>query len=71
MDSKGRISIPSDIRRSFGLETGDIVCIFYDLKENVLFLAADGQDGVTASTKGCGPLSSSSTLDSGPARRNI
>ncbi len=63
VDSKGRVSIPSDIRRSYGLAAGDIVCFRFDLRRNELLLslgglkdANDGQGGAKASTEGCGPF---------------
>ncbi|MBN2042931.1 MAG: AbrB/MazE/SpoVT family DNA-binding domain-containing protein [Candidatus Aenigmarchaeota archaeon] len=38
IDSKGRISIPSDIRRSFGLDEGMEVELVFDLSKNYLIL---------------------------------
>lgn len=57
IDSKGRISIPADVRRSFGLENGDKIYLYFDLGKNklILFLKENGQDGVEVRTDGCGP----------------
>lgn len=38
LDSKGRISIPSDIRKSFGLEKGAEITLVFDLRRNYLIL---------------------------------
>ena len=46
VDSKGRISIPSDIRRSLGLETGSELVLEADLAGNMIVLSVDGQSGV-------------------------
>ena len=55
LDSKGRISIPSDVRRSFGLEEGDFVTLTFNFADNKITLVFDGQSGAKASTGGCGP----------------
>lgn len=38
VDSKGRVSIPSDIRRNFGLDEGIEIEMIVDLKKNFLIL---------------------------------
>ncbi len=43
IDSKGRISIPSDIRRSFGLDEGMEIKLFFDLSKNILILEFSGE----------------------------
>jgi AbrB family looped-hinge helix DNA binding protein len=57
LDSKGRILLPSEIRRNFGLDKGSEIDIAFNLEENVIFLEIsgnDGQDSVNVSTKACG-----------------
>lgn len=56
IDSKGRISIPSEIRKNFGLEEGFEIELLFDLKKNFVVLVF-GQDGVTVSTVDCGSAS--------------
>ena len=53
VDSKGRISIPSEVRKNFGLEEGSEIELVFDLKENLVMLFF-GQDSVTVSTEACG-----------------
>lgn len=38
VDTKGRISIPSFLRKNFGLVEGQIIVLVFDLKENFLVL---------------------------------
>jgi AbrB family looped-hinge helix DNA binding protein len=40
VDSKGRISIPSDLRRSLGLESGSDVLLGFDLENGTVFLVS-------------------------------
>jgi len=54
IDSKGRISIPSDLRRSLGFEEGDSLSVRIDLDKGLLVI---GRSGVEVSTAGCGPAS--------------
>lgn len=55
IDSKGRISIPSDIRRSLGLETGRELVLDIDLEESVIVMRIDnGQSGVVDCIGDCG-----------------
>ena len=61
LDSKGRISLPAEIRRNFGLDSNSDIIIAFNLKKNFIFLLI-GQDGVAESTEGCG----SSGLGSNP-----
>ena len=65
MDSKGRISIPSDLRRSLGFEEGDVLSVRIDLEKGMLVI---GQSGVKASTAGCGPAGPGSIPGSGPQK---
>lgn len=52
IDSKGRISIPSDLRKSLGMESGSDVLLGFDLEKGIIFLVC-GQGGVVlASRKG-------------------
>lgn len=55
VDSKGRISIPSEIRKNFGLYEGIEIELAFDLSKNFVILVFDnGQDGVVGSTEVCG-----------------
>ncbi|MBN2331173.1 MAG: AbrB/MazE/SpoVT family DNA-binding domain-containing protein [Candidatus Aenigmarchaeota archaeon] len=51
LDSKGRLLIPIDIRRSFGLGSGSEVDMVFSLDKNLVILVIDesGQDGAAAS----------------------
>lgn len=53
LDSKGRLSLPIDVRRSFGLDEGSEVRIMFSLDNNLVLLVI-GQDGVEASIGACG-----------------
>ena len=44
IDSKGRISIPADIRRSLGLDSGDRILLGFDLEEGIILLMRGGLD---------------------------
>lgn len=68
VDSKGRISIPSFLRKNLDLQTGDSLELIFDLSINCFIV----QNGVIGSTKDCESFSSSSSLDSGlfSGRRN-
>ncbi len=66
VDSKGRISIPSDLRRSLGFEEGDVLSVMIDLEKGLLVI---GQSGVNGSTIGCGPVSPGSIPGSGPEEK--
>jgi AbrB family looped-hinge helix DNA binding protein len=64
IDSKGRISIPSELRKNFGLGKDSEVNLVFDLKRNVIFLVI-GQGSVKASidsksVKACGASGSGS-----------
>jgi AbrB family looped-hinge helix DNA binding protein len=55
IDSKGRISISSEIRKNFGLEEGSEIGLVFDPKRNFVVLVFDnGQDSVVGSTEVCG-----------------
>ena len=41
IDSKGRISIPADIRRSLGLGSGSRVMLGFDLEEAIILVQMD------------------------------
>ena len=68
VDEKGRVSIPSGIRKSLGLSTGSVLEIEFDLEYGIVALllpdsgsgAASGRCSVADSTSGCGPVSSGS-----------
>lgn len=67
IDSKGRISIPSEVRKNFGLDEGVEIELVFDLKKNFVVLVFDnGQDGVVGSTVDCGSISSGSIPGPGP-----
>jgi AbrB family looped-hinge helix DNA binding protein len=67
IDSKGRISIPSVLRKNFGLEEGIEIELLFNLKKNFLVLILDnGQDGVDGSTVGCGSAGPGSNPGPGP-----
>jgi AbrB family looped-hinge helix DNA binding protein len=50
IDSKGRISIPSDLRKSLGLAKGSDVLMGFDLEKGIVFLIC-GQGGVVLSSR--------------------
>jgi AbrB family looped-hinge helix DNA binding protein len=77
IDSKGRISIPSEIRKNFRLEEGFEIELVFDLKKNFVMLFF-GQDGVkgqdtafpcrstNGSTEVCGTSNPGSSPGPGP-----
>lgn len=80
VDSKGRISVPSDIRRSMGLVRGSEVLLDSDLFRNMIVLTPqpgssqsgkpdNGQGGVTGCIRDCGSLGPGSTPGPGPRER--
>jgi AbrB family looped-hinge helix DNA binding protein len=75
IDSKGRISIPADIRRSLGLGSGSRVILDFDLEKNVIMLFGGswsyGQDGVSTSTRGCESLRPGGSPGSGPKKSEV
>ena len=76
VDEKGRIIIPSDIRKMIGINFNDEIVLESSLRKNYVILykivndapkvclKLNGYDGVIGSTKGCGPFS----LGSNPGR---
>ena len=56
LDSKGRIILPIDVRRNFGLEKDCEISVVFSLDKNyvLLVIGGDGQDGVEESIEGCG-----------------
>lgn len=64
IDSKGRISIPADIRRSLGLN-GEVLMDF-DLEEGIVFLY--GRCSVAVSIGACGALDVGSNPASDPKK---
>lgn len=57
LDSKGRISIPVEVRKNFGLKSDSELELVFDLKENIIFLVFEnGQSDVTSSIKACGKV---------------
>ncbi|NIO23079.1 MAG: hypothetical protein GTN38_03580 [Candidatus Aenigmarchaeota archaeon] len=70
IDSKGRISIPSEIRKNFGLEEGVEIELVFDLKRNfVVLVFSNGQDGVCSSTEDCGSSEPGANPGPGPQER--
>jgi AbrB family looped-hinge helix DNA binding protein len=45
IDSKGRISIPADIRRSLGMDSGDRILLGFDLEECIILLGKKRKGG--------------------------
>jgi bifunctional DNA-binding transcriptional regulator/antitoxin component of YhaV-PrlF toxin-antitoxin module len=56
LDSKGRLSLPVDVRRNFGLDEGSEVLMIFSLDKNLVLLVIgeDGQDGVKEGMEDCG-----------------
>ncbi len=68
IDSKGRISIPSVVRKNFGLEEAmEIEIVFSTRKNFVVLNFNNGQDGVTGSTEACGASGLGSNPGLGPS----
>ena len=65
LDSKGRISIPSFLRKNFNLQEGEEVRLVFDLRENYFIV----QNGVKVSTNDCELLSPGSNPGSGLVKR--
>ncbi len=53
LDSKGRILIPAEIKRNFGLEAGSDIKAVFSLDSNLVLLVL-GRDGVADSMGDCG-----------------
>lgn len=53
LDSKGRILLPAEVRRNFGLDKDLEIKIVYTLEKNQILLVI-GQDGVAESIEDCG-----------------
>ncbi len=70
LDSKGRIVIPSEIKRSLGLSEGDKIDLFLNLKEGIIFLLPqyDDQDSVMDSIEVCGTSGPGSNPGPGPEK---
>ena len=66
IDSKGRISIPADVRRSLGLEFGSEVELVLDLEKGMFFV--NGQVGVIGSMRDCGSFGPGSNPGPGPEK---
>ncbi len=61
IDSKGRISIPSDLRKSLGLAKGSDVLLGFDLEKGIIFLVC-GQGSVAVNMGDCGSPDAGSNL---------
>lgn len=72
LDSKGRISIPCELRKNFGLEEGIEIELVFDLGKNFAVLiferSENGQDGVAGSTADCGSARPGSNPGLGPGK---
>ncbi len=55
LDSKGRISLPVEVRRNFGLDKDFAISIVFSLDKNLVLLVI-GQDSVADSMGACGKL---------------
>ncbi|MBI4163371.1 MAG: hypothetical protein HY512_00795 [Candidatus Aenigmarchaeota archaeon] len=64
LDSKGRISIPSFLRKNFNLQEGAEVRLVFDLRKNFFIVQSSTTDSIGA----CGAFDLSSTLSSGPQK---
>ena len=79
IDSKGRISIPADIRRSLGLGSGNRVLLDFDLEKDVIMLFGgswsskvnDGRSGVNTSIRDCESLGPGVNPGSGPEKKGV
>lgn len=75
IDSKGRVSIPADIRRSLGLGSGSRVILDFDLEKDVIMLFGAswsyGRSGVNTSIRGCESLGPGENPGSGPEKSLI
>ncbi len=81
LDSKGRISIPSELRKILGIEEGFEFRIRFNLKSNKAILdfsdfkedsyssIKNDRCGVMVSTKACGAFSPCSNPGAGPSRK--
>ena len=68
LDSKGRISIPSEIRKTLGLSVSDILEFGISISGKFVVLKKNDCDSVTASIKGCGPFGLGSIPSRGPRK---
>lgn len=65
LDSKGRISLPVEIRRNYGLDKDSEISIAFSLEANLIFILI-GRDGVAGSTGACGAPGPGSNPGPGP-----
>ena len=72
IDSKGRILLPIDVRRNFGLEKDFEINVVFSLDRNLVLLviSEDGQDGVAESTEVCGSSGPGANPGPDPAKFN-
>lgn len=69
LDSKGRILLPAEIRRNYGLGKDSEIEIIFSLDKNLILLAIYGQDGVTDSIGACGAPGPGSTPGPDPEKK--
>ena len=69
VDSGGRISIPSEGRKNFGLDEGMEIEMVFSTRKNFVVLDFDnGQDGVIGSIADCGSAGPGSSPGLGPEK---
>lgn len=64
VDSKGRVSIPSFLRKNLNLKEGEYVRLVFDLSKNFFIV----QNGVADSIEVCGASGAGSSPASGPQK---
>ena len=64
IDSKGRISIPSDVRKTLGINVNDRLDLFLFTSQNKIVIRKNGCGSLVGRTSGCGP----DKLGSNPGR---
>ncbi len=68
IDSKGRISLPSELRKNFGLKEGDEIELVFNLRKNfIILILTNGQDGVKGQDTDGYRSTRDSTADCGSA----
>ncbi len=68
LDSKGRILLPVEIRRNYGLGKDSEIEIIFSLDKNLILLTIGGQDGVADSIGACGAPSPGSNPGPDPEK---
>ncbi len=68
VDSKGRISLPSVVRKSLGIGISDKLDLFLLTSQSKILIVKNGCDGVIGNTLGCGPDIPRSNRGRGPKK---